>query len=39
LIGKIAGFLDIEIPFLGNLGDRPVLDFVLGVLGFHGGVK
>lgn len=55
LIGKIAGFLDIKIPFLGNLGemmemkfptdvfgerkDRPMIDFVLGVLGFHGGVK
>ncbi|MCX6824821.1 MAG: hypothetical protein NTY80_01230 [candidate division SR1 bacterium] len=55
LVDKIAGFLDITIPFFGNLGemigmsfptdvfgerkDRPVIDFVLGVLGFRGGVK
>lgn len=55
LVDKIAGFLDINIPFLWNLGemlgmkfptdilgeqkDGWVLNFVLGVLGFRGGLK
>ena len=55
LVDKIAWFLDIEIPFLGNLGDLTwmkfptdvlwdkkdggVLNFVLWVLGFRGGVR
>ncbi|HMS90673.1 MAG TPA: hypothetical protein PKC87_00415, partial [Candidatus Absconditabacterales bacterium] len=55
LVTTIASFLDIDIPFLGNLGetlgmefptdilgekkDGGVLNFVLGVLGFRGGIK
>lgn len=55
LVDKIASFLDIDIPFFGNLGemiwmefptdllgekkDGGVLNFVLGVLWFRGGVK
>jgi len=55
MMDKIASVLDINIPFLGNLGemigmkfpadilwekkDGWVLNFVLGVLGFRGGVK
>ncbi len=55
LIDKIAWFLDINIPFLGNLGeladmdfptdifwkreDRPLINFVLWILGFQGWLK
>ena len=55
LVDKIAWILDINIPFLGNLGemmwmkfptdilgeqkDGGVLNFVLWVLGFRGGLK
>ncbi len=55
LIDKIAGFLDINIPFFGNLGemvdmkfptdilgekkDGGVMNFVLWVLGFRGGLS
>lgn len=55
LIGSIAWFLDINIPFFGNLGemigmefptdilwerkDGWVINFVLGVLGFRGGIN